>query len=180
MPRNVQGALTIAIRYSAQRQQFGPPDAAEISVRWARCGLAGSGCGRAGCRLQHCRAGWCCGTAAACFHAAPWRELWQSPCSWLAESVPELCRAPCQARSATAPHSLAPLVLISTIYTALYILFIYSVLPPAPGAGLSLPAAEAHAGAGHLLRPALCQGAAGAEVSGKCFRAGVALLAGGR
>lgn len=28
----LQGALTIAVRYSAQRQQFGPPDAAEISV----------------------------------------------------------------------------------------------------------------------------------------------------
>ena len=27
-----QGALTIAIRYSAQRQQFGPPEAPEISV----------------------------------------------------------------------------------------------------------------------------------------------------
>lgn len=24
--------MTIAVRYSAQRQQFGPPDAAEISV----------------------------------------------------------------------------------------------------------------------------------------------------
>jgi len=28
----LKGAVTIAIRYSAQRQQFGPPDAAEISV----------------------------------------------------------------------------------------------------------------------------------------------------
>lgn len=27
-----QGALTIAIRYSAQRQQFGPPDAPEVAV----------------------------------------------------------------------------------------------------------------------------------------------------
>ena len=28
----LKGAVTIAVRYSAQRQQFGPKDAAEISV----------------------------------------------------------------------------------------------------------------------------------------------------
>jgi len=28
----LKGALTIAVRYSAQRQQFGPPDAPEVSV----------------------------------------------------------------------------------------------------------------------------------------------------
>lgn len=28
----LQGAVTIAVRYGAQRQQFGPPDAAEIAV----------------------------------------------------------------------------------------------------------------------------------------------------
>ncbi len=31
-PVATQGSVTIAIRYSAQRQQFGPPDGAEIAV----------------------------------------------------------------------------------------------------------------------------------------------------
>lgn len=29
----LKGAITIAVRYSAGRQQFGPPDAAEVSSR---------------------------------------------------------------------------------------------------------------------------------------------------
>ena len=57
----LKGALTIAVRYSAQRQQFGPPDAPEVAVLdypsqqvRAPGGQGPHGCGRgwwlAGCR----------------------------------------------------------------------------------------------------------------------------------
>lgn len=87
----LKGALTIAVRYSAQRQQFGPPDAPEVAVldypsQQVRCAALEEGWvgGR--------EAGWtvCRPTDSFALHADPRRPATHPPTSLQMKLIPML------------------------------------------------------------------------------------------